>query len=477
MSIRIYNSLKREKEIFKPVEEGKVKMYVCGPTVYDYFHLGNARAFLIFDVIRRFFEYKGYNVTYVQNFTDIEDKMIKRAEELSISVEELAEKFIEAYLEDARAIGVRDADYQPRATHHVEEIIDLIQRLLEKGYAYESEGDVFFDISNYDEYGKLCKQDLDELENSTRVSEEEIGKKKNPLDFVLWKAYKPGEPYWESPWGKGRPGWHIECSAMSLKYLENPFDIHAGGSDLEFPHHENEIAQSEGATGRTFCNYWMHVGYLKFDEKKMSKSLGNFMTVRDFRQKYDPRVLRFFLLNAHYRSPLNFNDELLEQSISSVERINNFHSNFLHAMKTSEDLDKKDEADERMLDILQNQVHQFDAAMCDDLNTADALASIFTLIREVNNYLSRERINAMVLSEISYELDMIDEVLGIFPMKFDQSEYDELLEDEIWEMIEKRDRARKEKDFATADAIRDQLKEKGIIIEDTPQGARWKRMN
>ncbi len=473
MTIKLYNSIKREKELFEPVEKNKVKMYVCGPTVYDYFHLGNARAFLIFDVIRRYFEYKGYEVKYVQNFTDIEDKMIKRANELSTSVYDLAEKFIDAYLEDARAIGIKDADYQPRATHHVDEIIDLIKRLLDKGYAYESGGDIFFDISNYKEYGKLCTQDLKELESSTRVSNEEKEKKKNPLDFVLWKAKKPGEPYWESPWGQGRPGWHIECSAMSLKYLGNPFDIHAGGSDLIFPHHENEIAQSEGATGKPFCNYWLHVGYLKFDDKKMSKSLGNFMTVREFREKYDPRILRFFLLSAHYRSPLNFNDDLMEQSISSVERLNNFYYNLLHAKKNAGEFDENEE-DIRILKLLDDKINEFDSAMKDDFNSADALAAIFFLVREVNNYISGKSPNKNVLKKIFEELNKIDEVLGLLP---EEKESEGLVEEEIWHLIEKRQQARKEKDFATADVIRDQLKEKGIILEDTPQGVRWKKVD
>ncbi|WP_420848218.1 cysteine--tRNA ligase [Natranaerofaba carboxydovora] len=469
--MRLFNSLKREKEVFQPVEKDQVKMYVCGPTVYDYFHVGNARAFLIFDVIRRYFEYKGYNVTYVQNFTDIEDKMINRANELSVTVEELADKFIEAYIEDARAIGIKDADYQPRATYHIEEIIDLINKLIEKGYAYESSGDVFFDISNYKEYGKLCKQDLEELESGARLSEEEKEKKKNSLDFVLWKANKPGEPHWDSPWGKGRPGWHIECSAMSMKYLGAPFDIHAGGSDLTFPHHENEIAQSEGATGKTFCNYWMHVGYLKFDDKKMSKSLGNFMTVREFRKNYDPRILRLFLLSAHYRSPLNYTEELLEQSKSSVERLNNFYNNLLHANKTAKEADINEE-DEKIIKLIDEKEKEFENVMDDDFNTADALASVFTIVREVNSYITGKTPNKVVLDKVLNRLQKMDQVLGLLP---EVSANEEILDEEIWEMIEKRQTARKEKDFATADAIRDELKEKGILIEDTPQGVRWKR--
>lgn len=470
MSVSLYNSMTRKKEKFLPVENGKVKMYVCGPTVYDYFHIGNARAFLIFDVIRRYFLYKGYDVTYVQNFTDIEDKMINRANELSISVEELAEKFINAYLEDARAIGIKDADYQPKATEHVKEIIELIESLLEKGFAYESDGDIYFDVSNYEEYGKLCQQDLEELESGARLSEEEKSRKKNPLDFVLWKAYKEGEPYWDSPWGPGRPGWHIECSAMSMKYLGTPFDIHAGGSDLIFPHHENEIAQSEGAMGNQFCNYWLHVGYLKFDDKKMSKSLGNFMTIREFREKYDPKVLRFFLLNAHYRSPLNFTDELLEQSKNSIERLNNFYKNLNHAKEASTDLDYN-ETDKKILDLLEDKLQEFERSMDDDFNTADGLAAIFSLVREVNSYISEGKPNAKVVEKVAKELEKLDKVLGLLPeLK------EELLDEDIWKMIEKREAARKEKDFQTADAIRDELKEKGILLEDTPQGVRWKRV-
>ncbi|OWZ84556.1 cysteine--tRNA ligase [Natranaerobius trueperi] len=464
--MRLYNTLKRQKEEFVPLRGNEVNMYVCGPTVYDYFHVGNARAFLVFDVVRRYLEYKGYNVNYIQNITDIEDKMIKRANEKGITIFELAEEYTEKYFEDARAIGIKDADVHPRATKHLSEIINIIEELLEKGHAYQSNGDVYFDTESFDGYGQLCKQAPEDLVSGARVSVDD--RKKSPTDFVLWKARKEGEPYWESPFGPGRPGWHIECSAMSMKYLNTPLDIHAGGSDLVFPHHENEIAQSEAATGDKFCKYWLHVGYLEIDNRKMSKSMGNFMTVRDFREYYDPRILRLFLLNAHYRSPLNYTEDLIDQSKSSLERLDNFYEKLKFYIDSYEEKEMS-EKDTKMLDYLPVIRKEFEDSMDDDFNTAGALSALFKLVREANAYMQAQG-NAKVLEKIRELLIELDLVLGILPRKDDT-----LLSEEIEKKIEEREQARKQKDFQKADAIRDELKEQGIILEDTPHGVRWKR--
>ncbi len=450
-----------------PLREYEVGFYVCGPTVYDYFHIGNARVFIVFDVIRRYLEYRGYEVNYVQNFTDIEDKMINRANEMGITVEELAEKYIEAYLEDADALGIRRADVHPRATEHIPEIIKIIQKLMGKGLAYEVEGDVYFDTASFPEYGRLSYQDTGELESGSRVEVDE--RKKNPMDFALWKKAKEGEPSWDSPWGRGRPGWHIECSAMAMKYLGETLDIHAGGPDLTFPHHENEIAQSEGATGKRFVRYWMHVGYLNIDKQKMSKSLGNILTVREIRKKIDPQVVRFFMLSAHYRSPINFNFELLDQAKSGLERLNTLIYALLDLKEKAQEKPLEDK-DRDIMEKVEKYRNKFEESMDDDFNTADALAALFELARETNIYLKDGMHNLQVIEKILNTYRELGDILGLFT-NLEKEE----LDTEIEELIQKRQEARKAKDFATADSIRDQLLERGIILEDTPQGVRWKR--
>lgn len=450
-----------------PLRGNEVGFYVCGPTVYDYFHIGNARVFIVFDVIRRYLEYRGYEVNYVQNFTDIEDKMIKRAQEMGITMEELAEKYIEAYLEDADALGIRRADVHPRATEHIPEIIEIIQKLMEKDLAYEVEGDVYFDTGNFPEYGRLSYQDMEELESGSRVEVDE--RKKSPMDFALWKKAKEGEPSWDSPWGPGRPGWHIECSAMSMKYLGETLDIHAGGPDLTFPHHENEIAQSEGATGKQFVRYWMHVGYLNIDKQKMSKSLGNILTVREIRKNVDPQVVRFFMLSAHYRSPINFSFELLDQAKGGLERLNTLIYTLLDLKEKAQEKPEEDR-DKEMREAVTKYRQKFEESMDDDFNTADALAALFELARETNIYVKEGKNNLKVIEEILDTYREVGDILGLFA-NLEKEELDV----EIEELIQKRQEARKVKDFATADSIRDQLLERGIILEDTPQGVRWKR--
>lgn len=467
MSIKLFNTVTRRKEEFVPLEGNQVNFYVCGPTVYDYFHIGNARVFIIFDVIRRYMKYRGYDVTFVQNFTDVEDKMIKRANEMGITMEQLAEMFIDAYLEDAEALGIEKADHHPRATHHMKEIIQLIETLMEKGLAYQVGGDVYFDTTAFPQYGRLSQQNLEELESGARIEVDE--RKKNPLDFALWKGAKEGEPYWESPWGKGRPGWHIECSAMSMKYLGETLDIHAGGPDLVFPHHENEAAQSQGATGKPFARYWMHVGYLNIDKQKMSKSLGNILTVREMRRKIDPQVIRFFMLSAHYRSPINFNFELLEQAKGGLERLTTMLSSLEESLERANDISLEDR-DLKMMGAVEEYKEKFIHSMDDDFNTADALAALFELTREANIYIKEDKINARVIQNILKTFRELGGVLGLFAEKTK-----EVLAPDIEELIQKRQEARKNKDWATADRIRDQLLSDGIILEDTPQGVRWKR--
>jgi len=467
VAVKLFNTLNRRIEEFVPLKEKQVGIYVCGPTVYDYFHIGNARVFLIFDVVRRYLEYKGYQVTYVQNFTDVEDKMIKRAEEMDITVSELAEKFINAYFEDAQALGIRKADYHPRATEHIKDIIELIQKLVDKGLAYNIEGDVYFDTTSYQGYGKLTGQALEDLEAGARIEVDQ--RKKNPMDFALWKKAKEDELYWESPWGKGRPGWHIECSAMSMQYLGETLDIHAGGPDLIFPHHENEVAQSEGATGKPFVKYWMHAGYLNIDKQKMSKSLGNILTVKEIRKKVDPLVVRFFLLSAHYRSPINFNFELLEQARGGLERLNTLIHTLLDIIEKADNY-PLDEKDREMLAKVKEYRLKFEESMDDDFNTADAIAALFELTKETNIYLKEEKQNLEVINKILDTYRELGDVLGLIPeLKKEE------LDPEIETLIQKRQEARKNKDYAAADAIRDELLEKGIVLEDTPQGVRWRR--
>ena len=466
MALMVYNDLTRTKEKFVPIEEGKVRFYVCGPTVYDFFHIGNARPFVLFDVFRRYLESTGYKVFYVQNFTDIDDKMIKRANEMGITVAELAERYIKEYYEDADALGITRATVNPRATHEMQPIIEIVKALVEKGHAYEVEGDVYFNVASFGEYGKLSKQSIDELISGARIDVDD--RKQSPLDFALWKAAKPGEPFWESPWGPGRPGWHIECSAMSTKYLGKSIDIHGGGSDLIFPHHENEIAQSECANAQKFVNYWLHNAYLLIDKEKMSKSLGNFMTVRDIRQKVNPLVLRFFLMSAHYRSPLNFSAEGVDQAKSAVERLHNCWADMNFAL----DNRSSGDADEALREAVKAAGEGFTANMDDDFNTAGAFGSIFELVKAVNVHLTEHKeIDRDGLCEAKALFESTNGVLGYLPEEKKAGGDDA----EIDALVAERTEARKARNFKRSDEIRDLLLEKGIVIEDTKEGPRWKR--
>ena len=460
--MRLYNTLTGKKEEFKPIEENKVKIYSCGPTVYNYFHIGNARPFIIFDTLRRYLEYRGYEVSFVQNFTDIDDKMIKRANEENITVKELADRFIEEYFKDAKGLGIKEATHHPKATENIDAIINLISTLIEKGFAYESEGDVYFDVMKFKNYGKLSHQPLENLEAGARI---EVGeKKKNPMDFAVWKAKKEGEPYWESPWSEGRPGWHIECSAMANKYLGKTIDIHSGGQDLVFPHHENEVAQSEAANGCQFANYWLHNGYINVDNRKMSKSLGNFFTVRDVAEKFSYEVIRFFMLSAHYRNPINFSDLLLEQAKSGLTRIYTCIEN-LEFLKGSLTGENKDDVKGE----LENLKTRFIDAMDDDINTADAISVIFDIVKFANTNIDNTYSEEIIDKTISL-IKELGNVLGILGKKEDK-----ILDEEVEKLIEERTQAKKDKNFARADEIRDMLKDMGIILEDTRQGVKWRR--
>ncbi|ADI25159.1 cysteine--tRNA ligase [Geobacillus sp. C56-T3] len=463
-SIRLYNTLTRKKEPFEPLEPNKVKMYVCGPTVYNYIHIGNARAAVVFDTIRRYLEFRGYDVTYVSNFTDVDDKLIKAARELGESVPAIAERFIEAYFEDIQALGCKKADIHPRVTENIDAIIEFIQALIDKGYAYEVDGDVYYRTRKFREYGKLSHQSIDELQAGARI---EIGEKKDdPLDFALWKAAKEGEICWDSPWGKGRPGWHIECSAMARKYLGDTIDIHAGGQDLTFPHHENEIAQSEALTGKPFAKYWLHNGYLNINNEKMSKSLGNFVLVHDIIREIDPQVLRFFMLSVHYRHPINYSEELLESARRGLERLKTAYSNLQHRLQASTNLtDNDEEWVSRIADIRASFIREMD----DDFNTANGIAVLFELAKQANLYLQEKTTSEKVIHAFLREFEQLADVLGL------TLKQDELLDEEIEALIQKRNEARKNRDFALADRIRDELRAKNIILEDTPQGTRWKR--
>ncbi|GLB61404.1 cysteine--tRNA ligase [Cytobacillus sp. NCCP-133] len=466
MAIQIYNTLTRQKEEFIPLEEGKVKMYVCGPTVYNYIHIGNARPPIVFDTVRRYLEFRGYNVQYVSNFTDVDDKLIRVANELGTDVPSIAERFINAYFEDVSALGCRRADVHPRVTESMGIIIEFIQTLIDKGFAYESEGDVYYHTRKFDEYGKLSHQSIDELRVGARIA---VGdKKQDSLDFVLWKAAKEGEISWDSPWGKGRPGWHIECSAMAKKFLGDTIDIHAGGQDLAFPHHENEIAQSEALTGKPFARYWMHNGYINIDNEKMSKSLGNFVLVHDIIQKHDPEVLRFFMISVHYRHPINYSDELLENTRSGLERIKTSYHNLKHRKEASVNLTDNNQ---EWLDKITVLHEQFIHDMDDDFNTANAVSILFELSKLSNYYLMEKNTAVEVIDAFTKEFEILFDVLGL---SLEEANAD-LLDDEIELLIEQRQQARKERNFELADKIRDQLKEMNIILEDTPQGIRWKR--
>lgn len=465
MTIKIYNTLTHEKEEFKPLVEGKVSMYVCGPTVYNYIHIGNARPAIVFDTVRRYFEYRNFKVDYVLNFTDVDDKIIKAANELGEEVPAISERFINAYLEDVNALGVKKATHNPRVTESMDDIIDFIAVLIEKGYAYEAGGDVYFKPRAFEGYGKLSHQSIDELRSGARI---QIGEKKeDPLDFALWKSAKEGEISWDSPWGKGRPGWHIECSAMVKKYLGDTIDIHAGGQDLTFPHHENEIAQSEANTGKTFANYWIHNGYININNEKMSKSLGNFVLARDLIAKYDPQVLRFFMLSVHYRNPINFTEELLQSAHNSFDRIKTAYQNLEHRKETSMDLvDHHTEWIGRINELREKFEHEMD----DDFNTANAISVLFDLAKEANVYLQLEQTSTDVIRKFQ---DTIVTLLNVLGINIQQEQ--QLLDEDIENLIEERNQARKDRDFGRADEIRDMLKNKGIILEDTPQGVRWKR--
>ena len=465
--IKLFNTLTGKKENFEPVNEGQVGIYACGPTVYDYFHIGNARVFITFDVLRRYLVYRGYAVTFVQNYTDIDDKMIKRASELGITVDELAERYIQAYEEDATALGIHLPDQQPRATQHIPQIIAIIGQLIERGIAYAVDGDVYYHVQAFPSYGKLSHQPLQELAAGARV--EVDPRKRHPMDFALWKKEKPGEPAWDSPWGRGRPGWHIECSAMSMHYLGETFDIHAGGQDLIFPHHENEIAQSEGATCNPFARYWMHVGYLNINQEKMSKSLGNVLNVRELRKKANPQAIRFFLLSAHYRSPLNFSPEQLEQAKRALERLNTMIYNMQERLPRL-DQGPEDQEEQALMDRLAASRKRFVAVMDDDFNTAEGIAVLFELAREVNTYLNRsEGQKENVLRPLLEFYREVDDIFG-----FATEEEINPLKQEIVALINRREDARRRKDWAEADMIRDTLRERGIILEDTPSGVRWR---
>ena len=467
--IRIYNTLTRKKEDFVPLEEGKVRMYVCGPTVYNFIHIGNARPMIVFDTVRRYLEAKGYDVNFVSNFTDVDDKIIKKANEEGVSAEEISQRYIAECKKDMAGMNIKPATTHPLATQEIDGMIDMISTLIEKGYAYAVNGTVYYRTRKFAEYGKLSHKNIDELEGGKRsllVSGKD--EKEDPLDFVLWKPKKEGEPYWESPWGQGRPGWHIECSVMSKKYLGEQIDIHGGGEDLIFPHHENEIAQSEACSCKEFSHYWMHNAFLNIDNRKMSKSLGNFFTVREISEKYDLQVLRFFMLNAHYRSPLNFSAELMEASKNGLERILNATDNLKHliASVAAEEMSAEEKEAFSKTDAY---VEEFEKAMDDDFNTADAIAAIFELVKYANTTATAES-SKEYLRGLLDRIVKLGDVLGLI---LDKKE--ELLDADIEKLIEERQAARKAKDFARADAIRDELLEKGIILKDTREGVQWKK--
>ena len=466
--MKIYNTLTRQKETFIPLEENKIKMYVCGPTVYNFFHIGNARPFMIFDAFRNYMEYRGYEVTYVQNFTDVDDKIIKRANEEGISPIEVAEKYIAEYFKDADALGIKRATVHPRVTENIENIITFIEDLISKGFAYELNGDVYFNSQAYKEYGKLSKQNLEELNLGARIDVND--EKKHPIDFALWKAKKEGEIGWQSPWGEGRPGWHIECSVMSARYLGDTIDIHAGGQDLIFPHHENEIAQSEARSGKQFARYWMHNGYINVDNQKMSKSLGNFFTVRDILSEFSGQVIRFFLLPAHYRNPVNFSKELILQAKAGMERLANSKERLVFTISHAKG--QMNESELELVSALENHRDRFIEAMDDDINTADAISIIFELARFSNTNVTENS----SLEWAEKNLSLFNELTGVLNI-IKAEDTDSNDNEQIEKLIKDRVEAKKNKDFALADAIRDELKSMGIEIEDTRQGTKWKKIN
>ena len=468
--MKIYNTLTKRKEEFEPLEEGKVKMYVCGPTVYNLIHIGNARPMIVFDTARRYMEHRGYEVNFVSNFTDVDDKIIKKAIEEGVDASVISERYIAECKKDMQAMNVKPATTHPKATEEIDGMLDMISTLMEKGYAYAAEdGTVYFRTRKFKEYGKLSHKNLDDLQGGNRsllVTGED--QKEDPLDFVLWKPKKEGEPYWESPWCKGRPGWHIECSVMSKKYLGDEIDIHAGGEDLIFPHHENEIAQSEAANGKPFSKYWMHNGFLNIDNKKMSKSLGNFFTVRDISEKYDLQVLRFFMLSAHYRSPLNFSAELMEAAQNGYDRIVTSVSNLNYLLENAVS-DTMSEEERKLAKEAESYITKFDEAMDDDFNTADAIAAIFELVKFANTH-ANEGAGREFLKALKDEIVMLSDICGLLVEK-----KQEMLAEDIEALIEERQAARKAKDFKRADEIRSELLNKGIILEDTRDGVKWKK--
>ena len=464
--MKIFNTMTNKKEEFVPIHENEVRMYACGPTVYNYFHLGNARPFIIFDVLRRYFEYKGYRVTFVQNFTDVDDKIIKAANEQHISAKKLSEHFIEEYFRDAKALGIRPATIHPKVSENIPEIIELIQTLINKGLAYNVNGNVYYRVKAFKQYGCLSKQSIDDLLAGARI--EVNDEKESPVDFALWKKKKEGEPYWESPFGQGRPGWHIECSAMSKKYLGETIDIHGGGQDLIFPHHENEIAQSSGASGKPFANYWMHNGYINVDGEKMSKSLGNFFTVRDIEKYFDLEVVRMFILSSQYRSPINFSDKILRSVDAGLKRLYNTKNNLLYAIDHTK-VETKQKNENTVLQNAEKYITEFEEQMDDDLNTANAITAMFEMAKFINIQV-KENISKQTLKILYNKFMQPLQVLGLL-----QKEEAKILDEDIVKLIEERQQARKNRNFTRADEIRDELKTQGITLEDTREGVKWKR--
>ena len=462
--MKIFNTLTREKEEFKPITEGEVKIYACGPTVYNYIHIGNARPICVFDVLRRYLEYRGYKVTFVQNFTDIDDKIIKKANEEGTDYKTVSEKYIEEFWKDAKGLNFRPATVHPKATENIDKIIEIVSGLIENGHAYAVDGDVYFSPKTFPEYGKLSHQPLEELEAGARIMVGDI--KRDPMDFALWKAAKPGDPYWDSPWGKGRPGWHIECSAMVCRYLGETIDIHCGGQDLIFPHHENEIAQSECFTGKPFAHYWMHNGYINVDNVKMSKSLGNFFTVRDVAEKYGYEPIRYLMISSSYRSPINYSVDIIEQCKASLQRLYTCRDGIDFEIKNAPD----GELDENIKAQFDKRVEQFIKAMDDDLNTADGIAAVFELARDINTLVVGKGVTK---ATAEYAAKIFDELTGVLGLVYNRKT--ETLDEDIDAMIEARTKARKEKNWAEADRIRDELKAMGIVLEDTTQGVKWHR--
>lgn len=467
--MKLYNTLTRQKEKFEPLEKGKIKMYVCGPTVYNYIHIGNARPYVVFDTIRRYMEYKGYEVNYVQNFTDIDDKIINRANEEHTTMQDIADKYIQEAFKDAEGLNIKKATTHPRVTQEMPEIIQMIQTLIDKGFAYEAEGSVYFDTTKFKDYGKLSKKNIDELQAGASERVDIDKNKKNPMDFVLWKPAKINEPKWQSPWGEGRPGWHIECSVMAKKYLGETIDIHAGGEDLIFPHHENEIAQSEAANGKLFAKYWLHNGFINIDNEKMSKSKGNFFTLREVANEFPYEVIRFFILNGQYRMPINFSRELLQAAQNGLERIKNSMNNINYIINVTK-IDTLTQNEEELLKQLPKYKIDFEKAMDDDFNTADAVTAIYEIAKFANINVGENTSKEFALA-VKKEFKTLTDVLGlVIDEKVEQNEIDIK---EIEELIAKRQEAKKAKNFVLADKIRDDLKQKGIILEDTRQGVRW----